>query len=136
MTDHSCEVAVTAQEDGREQPFPVIGKVPSRRVSSLASAAAAAKSAKMVVLVLLLIVGGFLLGKLAKKLTNSISSFFPRDTGFLHSLLKLPLAIAAVAITGGLVTARVRFLWIPQRSLGLALPGCLHCWAAEHRQLS
>lgn len=88
----------------------------------------AAKVAKMVVLVLLLIAAGFFFGKACQEINQQYQLLLSLDTDFLHSLLTLLLAIAVVAITGGLVTALVRPLWIPIVAFALSSLAAFIAW--------
>jgi uncharacterized membrane protein len=88
----------------------------------------AAKVAKIVVLVLLLIAAGFFFGKACQGINQQYQLLLSLDTDFLHSLLTLLLAIAVVAITGGLVTALVRPLWIPIVAFALSSLAAFIAW--------
>lgn len=70
------------------------------------------KSAKIVVLAILLIAAGFFFGKACQGISQQYHLLLSLDRDFLYALLWLLLAMAAVAVTGGLVAVLVRPLWI------------------------
>ncbi len=72
----------------------------------------AAKSAKIVVLAILLIAAGFFFGNACERLHQDYQLILLFDRDFLRTLLLLLLAMATVAITGGLVAVLLRPLWI------------------------
>ncbi len=72
----------------------------------------AAKSAKIVVLAILLIAAGSFFGGACERINQQYHLILLFDRDFLYVLLSLLLAMAAVAVTGGLVAVLVRPLWI------------------------
>ncbi|MGB3906157.1 MAG: hypothetical protein WBB22_14695 [Anaerolineae bacterium] len=70
------------------------------------------KSAKIVVLAILLIAAGFLFGRACEQVSRQYQLVLMLDRGFLYVLLWLVAAMATVAVTGGLVAALVRPLWV------------------------
>ena len=70
------------------------------------------KSAKIIVLAIPLIVAGLLFGKACAGINQQYHLILVLDTDFLYVLSWLLLAMATVAVTGGLVAALVRPLWV------------------------
>lgn len=71
-----------------------------------------AKSAKIVLLAILLIAAGSLFGSACERVNQQYQLVLLLDRGFLYVLLWLVAAMATVAVTGGLVAALVRPLWV------------------------
>ena len=70
------------------------------------------KSTKIVLLAILLIAAGSLFGSACEQVSRQYQLVLLLDRGFLYVLLWLVAAMATVAVTGGLVAALVRPLWV------------------------
>jgi len=70
------------------------------------------KVAKIMVLTILLIAAGFLFGSACERINQQYYLILLLDRDFLYVLLSLLLAMATVAVTGGLVAVLVRPFWI------------------------
>jgi hypothetical protein len=88
----------------------------------------AAKVAKVVVLTLLLIGAGFLFGRACQEINEQYQLLLSLDRDFAYGVLMLLLAIALVAIAGGLVAALVRPLWIPILGFALSALAAFFAW--------
>jgi hypothetical protein len=88
----------------------------------------AAKVAKIAVLVLLLIGAGFSFGRACQEINEQYQLLLSLDRDFAYGVLMLLMAIALVAIAGGLVAALVRPLWIPILGFGLSALAAFFAW--------
>jgi hypothetical protein len=70
------------------------------------------KVAKIVVLAILLIAAGFFFGQACERINRQYELILLLDSDSLWVVLRLLLAMAAVAVAGGLVAALVRPLWV------------------------
>jgi hypothetical protein len=88
----------------------------------------AAKVAKIAVLVLLLIGAGFFFGRACQEINEQYQLLLSLDRDFAYGVLMLLLAIALIAIAGGLVAALVRPLWIPIFAFALSALAAFFAW--------
>lgn len=86
------------------------------------------KSAKIVVLAILLIAAGFLFGRACEQVSRQYQLVLMLDRGFLYVLLWLVAAMATVAVTGGLVAALVRPLWVCVAAFAVSALAVLIAW--------
>jgi len=86
------------------------------------------KSAKIVVLAILLIAAGFLFGRACEQVSRQYQLVLMLDRGFLYVLLWLVAAVATVAVTGGLVAALVRPLWVCVAAFAVSALAVLIAW--------
>lgn len=86
------------------------------------------KSAKIVVLAILLIAAGFLFGRACEQVSRQYQLVLLLDRGFLYVLLWLVAAMATVAVTGGLVAALVRPLWVCVAAFAVSALAVLIAW--------
>jgi hypothetical protein len=88
----------------------------------------AAKVAKIAVPILLLIGAGFLVGRACQEINEQYQLLLSLNKDFASSVLMLLLAIALVAIAGGLVAALVRPLWISIIGFALSALAAFFAW--------
>jgi hypothetical protein len=88
----------------------------------------ATKSAKIAVLAILLIAAGFFFGKACQGINQQYHLILSLDRDFLYSLLSLLVAMVAVAVTGGLVAALVRPLWISVVAFAVSALAAFIAW--------
>lgn len=86
------------------------------------------KSAKIVVLAILLIAAGFLFGRACEQVSRQYQLVLMLDRGFLYVLLWLVAAMATVAVTGGLVAALVRPLWVCAAAFAVSALAVFIAW--------
>ena len=86
------------------------------------------KSAKIVLLAILLIAAGFLFGRACEQVSRQYQLVLMLDRGFLYVLLWLVAAMATVAVTGGLVAALVRPLWVCVAAFAVSALAVLIAW--------
>lgn len=86
------------------------------------------KAAKIVVLAILLIASGFFLGAALERLNQQYHLILLLDRDFLYVLLWLLLAVVSVAVTGGLVAALVRPLWISLLAFAVSALAAFIAW--------
>jgi len=87
-----------------------------------------AKSAKIVVLAILLIAAGFFFGRSCERINQQYHLILLLDRDFLYPLVTLLLAMATVAVSGGLVAALVRPFWICIVAFSLSALASLIAW--------
>jgi len=88
----------------------------------------AARVAKIAVLVLLLIGAGFFFGRACQEINEQYQLLLSLNKDFASGVLMLLLAIALVAMAGGLVAALVRPLWIPILGFALSALAAFFAW--------
>lgn len=87
-----------------------------------------AKKAKIVVLVLLLIPSGLFFGIACERINQHYQLLLSLERDFLSSLAVLLVATAIVAVTGGLMAALVRPIWISIVGFALSAFAALLAW--------
>jgi len=86
------------------------------------------KSTKIIVLAILLIAAGFFFGTACERISQQYQLVLMLDRGFLYVLLWLVAATATVAVTGGLVAALVRPLWVCVAAFAVSALAVLIAW--------
>lgn len=86
------------------------------------------KSTKIIVLAILLIAAGFFFGTACERISQQYQLVLMLDRGFLYVLLWLVAATATVAVTGGLMAALVRPLWVCVAAFAVSALAVLIAW--------
>ena len=86
------------------------------------------KVAKIMVLTILLIAAGFFFGSACERINQQYYLILLLDRDFLFVLLSLLLAMATVAVTGGLVAVLVRPFWICVVAFSISALAAFFAW--------
>lgn len=88
----------------------------------------ALRLAKIMVLTILLITAGFFFGSACERINQQYHLILLLDRDFLYVLLSLLLAMATVAVTGGLVAVLVRPFWICVGAFAISALAAFLAW--------
>jgi len=86
------------------------------------------KVAKIMVVTILLIAAGFFFGSACERINQQFYLILLLDRDFLYVLLSLLLAMATVAVTGGLVAVLVRPFWICVVAFAISALAAFFAW--------